>query len=105
MRISLRTARSLSLREGNLIGNGPQVLSDIDMLGTDFSMGGPGTCGMTPRSPGRAGQPPFVSSMTIGGTAAWESDSNSELFACRFINRHSKLERADRGLYLKRFEH
>jgi TldD protein len=33
------------LREGNLIGNGPQVLADIDLLGNDFAMGGPGTCG------------------------------------------------------------
>ena len=27
------------LREGNLIGNGPQVLRDIDRLGNDFAMG------------------------------------------------------------------
>ena len=33
------------LREGNLIGNGPKVLQDIDMLGNDFAMGSPGTCG------------------------------------------------------------
>ena len=33
------------LREGNLIGNGPQVLHDIDLLGNDFAMGSPGTCG------------------------------------------------------------
>ena len=33
------------LREGNLIGNGPQVLRDIDLLGNDFAMGSPGTCG------------------------------------------------------------
>ena len=33
------------LREGNLIGNGPQVLKDIDLMGNDFAMGGPGTCG------------------------------------------------------------
>ena len=30
------------LREGNLIGNGPQVLRDIDLLGNDFAMGTPG---------------------------------------------------------------
>ena len=60
------------LREGNLIGNGPQVLSDIDMLGTDFSMGGPGTCGKDGQGvPVGTGQPTLrVSSMTIGGTAA-----------------------------------
>ena len=33
------------IREGNLIGNGPQVLKDIDLLGNDFAMGSPGTCG------------------------------------------------------------
>ena len=33
------------LREGNLIGNGPQVLRDIDMIAGDFAMGRPGTCG------------------------------------------------------------
>ena len=27
------------LREGNLIGNGPQVLRDIDAVGNDFAMG------------------------------------------------------------------
>ena len=33
------------LREGNLIGNGPEVLTRIDALGNDFAMGPPGTCG------------------------------------------------------------
>ena len=33
------------LREGNLIGNGPEVLQNIDALGNDFAMGSPGTCG------------------------------------------------------------
>ena len=33
------------LREGNLIGNGPAVLSNIDAVGNDFAMGAPGTCG------------------------------------------------------------
>lgn len=60
------------LREGNLIGNGPQVLRDIDMLGHDFDMGGPGTCGKDGQGvPVGTGQPTLrVSSMTIGGTAA-----------------------------------
>ena len=60
------------LREGNLIGNGPQVLCDIDMLGNDFAMGGPGTCGKDGQGvPVGTGQPTLrVSSMTIGGTAA-----------------------------------
>ena len=60
------------LREGNLIGNGPQVLSDIDMLGNDFAMGNPGTCGKDGQGvPVGDGQPTLrVKSITIGGTAA-----------------------------------
>ena len=33
------------IREGNLIGNGPEVLTNIDAVGNDFAMGPPGTCG------------------------------------------------------------
>jgi TldD protein len=60
------------LREGNLIGNGPQVLRDIDMLGNDFAMGNPGTCGKDGQGvPVGDGQPTLrVKAMTIGGTAA-----------------------------------
>jgi TldD protein len=60
------------LREGNLIGNGPQVLRDIDMLGNDFKMGNPGTCGKDGQGvPVGDGQPTLrVKSLTIGGTAA-----------------------------------
>ena len=60
------------LREGNLIGNGPQVLSDIDLLGNDFAMGNPGTCGKDGQGvPVGDGQPTLrVKSLTIGGTAA-----------------------------------
>ena len=60
------------LREGNLIGNGPQVLKDIDLLGNDFAMGGPGTCGKDGQGvPVGDGCPTLrVTSMTIGGTAA-----------------------------------
>ncbi len=60
------------LREGNLIGNGPQVLRDIDMLGDDFAMGSPGTCGKDGQGvPVGDGQPTLrVKSLTIGGTAA-----------------------------------
>jgi len=60
------------LREGNLIGNGPQVLADIDMLADDFAMGSPGTCGKDGQGvPVGDGQPTLrVSSMTVGGTAA-----------------------------------
>jgi len=60
------------LREGNLIGNGPQVLRDIDLLGNDFAMGNPGTCGKDGQGvPVGDGQPTLrVTAMTIGGTAA-----------------------------------
>ena len=60
------------LREGNLIGNGPQVLRDIDMLGNDFAMGNPGTCGKDGQGvPVGDGQPTLrVKSLTIGGTAS-----------------------------------
>jgi TldD protein len=60
------------LREGNLIGNGPQVLKDIDRLGNDFAMGNPGTCGKDGQGvPVGDGQPTLrVKALTIGGTAA-----------------------------------
>jgi TldD protein len=60
------------LREGNLIGNGPQVLQDIDLLGNDFAMGNPGTCGKDGQGvPVGDGQPTLrVKALTIGGTAA-----------------------------------
>jgi TldD protein len=60
------------LRESNLIGNGPQVLLDIEALGNDFAMGSPGTCGKDGQGvPVGDGQPTLrVKSLTIGGTAA-----------------------------------
>ncbi len=60
------------LREGNLIGNGPEVLTRIDALGNDFAMGSPGTCGKDGQGvPVGDGVPTLrVSSLTIGGTAA-----------------------------------
>jgi TldD protein len=60
------------LRESNLIGNGPQVLKDIDLLGNDFAMGNPGMCGKDGQGvPVGDGQPTLrVKAMTIGGTAA-----------------------------------
>ena len=60
------------LRQGNLIGNGPQTLLDIDMLAGDFAMGGPGTCGKDGQGvPVGTGQPTLrVKALTIGGTAA-----------------------------------
>ncbi|MEI7593197.1 MAG: TldD/PmbA family protein [Actinomycetes bacterium] len=60
------------LREGNLIGNGPEVLTRIDALAGDFAMGPPGTCGKDGQGvPVGDGVPTLrVSSLTIGGTAA-----------------------------------
>ncbi len=60
------------LREGNLIGNGPEVLTRIDAVGNDFAMGPPGTCGKDGQGvPVGDGVPTLrVTSLTIGGTAA-----------------------------------
>ena len=60
------------LREGNLIGNGPGVLNDIDVIGNDFEMGSPGTCGKDGQGvPVGDGQPTLrVRKLTVGGTAA-----------------------------------
>lgn len=60
------------LREGNLIGNGPQVLTDIDAVAHDFAMGHPGTCGKDGQGvPVGDGVPTLrVKGLTIGGTAA-----------------------------------
>ncbi|MFK8024275.1 MAG: TldD/PmbA family protein [Ilumatobacter sp.] len=60
------------LRDGNLIGNGPKVLQDIDLLADDFSMGSPGTCGKDGQGvPVGDGQPTLrVKALTVGGTAA-----------------------------------
>ncbi|HSL56233.1 MAG TPA: TldD/PmbA family protein [Acidimicrobiales bacterium] len=60
------------LRDGNLIGNGPEVLTTIDMVGDDFAMGHPGTCGKDGQGvPVGDGTPTLrVPSLTVGGTAA-----------------------------------
>jgi TldD protein len=60
------------LRDANLIGNGPDVLRDIDAVGNDFAMGPPGTCGKDGQGvPVGDGQPTLrVVSLTVGGTAA-----------------------------------
>ena len=60
------------LRESNLIGNGPDVLQNIELLGNDFAMGSPGTCGKDGQGvPVGDGQPTLrVASLTIGGTAS-----------------------------------
>jgi TldD protein len=60
------------IREGNLIGNGPEVLTKIDALGNDFAMGAPGMCGKDGQGvPVGDGVPTLrVTSLTVGGTAA-----------------------------------
>ncbi len=60
------------IREGNLIGNGPDVLNAIDALGNDFAMGHPGTCGKDGQGvPVGDGTPTLrVTSLTVGGTAS-----------------------------------
>lgn len=60
------------IRDGNLIGNGPQCLADIEVIGNDFAFGGPGTCGKDGQGvPVGDGCPTLrVSQLTIGGTAA-----------------------------------
>ena len=48
------------------------MLQDIDLLGNDFAMGTPGTCGKDGQGvPVGDGQPTLrVKALTIGGTAA-----------------------------------
>lgn len=60
------------LRDGNLIGNGPQVLERIDAVGHDFRMGPPGTCGKDGQGvPVGDGVPTLrVAALTVGGTAS-----------------------------------
>lgn len=60
------------IRQGNLIGNGPEVLQLIDAVGNDFEMGAPGTCGKDGQGvPVGDGTPTLrVKALTIGGTAS-----------------------------------
>jgi TldD protein len=60
------------LRDANLVGNGPQVLADIDAVANDFAMAtGGGTCGKNGQGvPVGMGQPTLrVKGITFGGTA------------------------------------
>ncbi|HSH59013.1 MAG TPA: TldD/PmbA family protein [Acidimicrobiales bacterium] len=61
------------LRDANLIGNGPDVLANIDAVANDFAMAeGGGTCGKAGQSvPVGMGQPTLrITGVTVGGTAA-----------------------------------
>jgi len=62
---------TVPVRAANLIGNGPEVLSAIDAVGSDFDTW-TGTCGKAGQSvPVSAGQPTLrVAGITVGGTAA-----------------------------------
>ena len=62
---------SSPIRDGNLIGNGPQALLDIDAIAKDFAMGSPGTCGKDGQGvPVGDGTPTLrVKRLTVGGTA------------------------------------
>jgi TldD protein len=59
------------LRDCNLIGNGPETLTRVDAVASDFSMT-PGTCGKNGQSvPVGTGQATMrLTSVTIGGTAS-----------------------------------
>ena len=59
------------IRDANLIGNGPEVLRNIDVVGNDFGMGSPGMCGKDGQGvPVGDGNPTLrVTAMTVGGTA------------------------------------
>ena len=60
------------LRDANLIGNGPEVLRNIDAVADDFAMaGGGGMCGKNGQSvPVGMGQPTLrITGVTVGGTA------------------------------------
>ena len=60
------------IREGNLVGNGPEVLKHIDAIAGDFDWGWPGMCGKQGQSvPAGMGQPTLrVTELTVGGTAS-----------------------------------
>ena len=60
------------IRDGNLIGNGPESLMAIDAIAHDFAMGSPGTCGKDGQGvPVGDGTPTLrVARLTVGGTAA-----------------------------------
>jgi TldD protein len=60
------------VKGATLIGNGPDVLTRVSMVGVDLAMdAGVGTCGKDGQSvPVGVGQPPLkIDGLTVGGTA------------------------------------
>jgi len=61
-----------AVKGATLIGNGPEVLSKVSMVGTDLELdGGVGTCGKEGQSvPVGVGQPTIkIDGLTVGGTS------------------------------------
>jgi TldD protein len=58
------------VRGATLVGNGPEVLTEIDMVGTDFALdAGMGTCGKGQSARTGVGQPTLrIPRITVGGT-------------------------------------
>ena len=61
------------VKGATLIGNGPEVMNKVSMVGTDLALdSGVGTCGKDGQSvPVGVGQPTMrIDGLTVGGTAA-----------------------------------
>jgi TldD protein len=61
---------TVPIRGATLIGNGPEVLKQIDMVGTDLALDpGMGTCGKGQSARASVGQPTIrIPRLTVGGT-------------------------------------
>src|SRR5439155_973057 len=86
------------LREGNLIGNGPEVLTLIEAIGNDFAMGPPGMCGKDGQGvPVGDGVPTLrVQALTIGDLDLFR-ESLADFPADAKVELALALERASRS--------